>query len=80
MGGDDVVGLTRGFLYAGAKSVVASLWKVDDLDTGRLMTKLYENLRQFDRREALRQAQLHAKAARPHPYFRAAFQLAGSER
>ena len=31
--GDDLVGLTRGFLYAGSNSIVASLWQVDDLST-----------------------------------------------
>ena len=37
--GDDVVGLTRGFLYAGASSIVASLWKVDDRGTATLMNR-----------------------------------------
>ena len=77
--GDDVVGLTRGFLYAGGNSVVSSLWKVDDLATAQLMTKFYENLKQADKREALRQAQLHVKASKPHPFFWAAFQLTGSD-
>ena len=42
--GDGFVGLTWGFLFAGADSVIASLWKVDDAATTLLMTRLYENL------------------------------------
>lgn len=42
--GEGFVGLTWGFLYAGADSVVASLWKVDDGATALLMNRLYENL------------------------------------
>ncbi|MCH8807733.1 MAG: CHAT domain-containing protein [Planctomycetes bacterium] len=41
---DGFVGLTWGFLFAGADSVIASLWKVDDAATTLLMTRLYENL------------------------------------
>lgn len=76
--GDDVVGLTRGFLYAGASSVVASLWKVDDLATSELMTYFYANLKTANKRDALRQAQLETKKKFPHPYFWAAFYLTGS--
>ena len=76
--GDDVVGLTRGFLYAGASSVVASLWKVDDLATSELMTGFYANLKKTNKRDALRQAQLETKKKFPHPYFWAAFYLTGS--
>ncbi|MBI4717152.1 MAG: CHAT domain-containing protein [Planctomycetes bacterium] len=42
--GDGMVALTWGFLYAGAESVIASLWKVEDHATSLLMTRLYENL------------------------------------
>jgi tetratricopeptide (TPR) repeat protein len=42
--GEGFVGLTWGFLYAGAESVIASLWKVDDAATLLLMNRLYENL------------------------------------
>jgi len=77
--GDDVVGLTRGFLYAGASSIVASLWKVDDRATGRLMADFYAALRGgADKRQALRQAQLATLKSDPHPFFWAAFELTGS--
>lgn len=75
--GDDVVGLTRGFLYAGARSIVSSLWSVDDKATAALMRAFYANLRTMPKREALRQAQLEARKAFPHPFFWAAFQLVG---
>ncbi len=59
--GDDIVGLTRGFLYAGSSSIVASLWQVDDLATSDLMTEFYSNLKKFNKSEALRSAQLDLK-------------------
>jgi CHAT domain-containing protein len=78
-GGDDVVGLTRGFLYAGASGIIASLWQVDDRATGELMTAFYAALASgVDKREALRRAQIQGLRARPHPFFWAAFQLTGS--
>ncbi len=75
--GDDVVGLTRGFLFAGSNSIVASLWKVDDMATAQLMTEFYSNLRKTNKRDALRDAQLNIKKQNEHPYFWAAFQLTG---
>jgi CHAT domain-containing protein len=78
--GDDVVGLTRGFLYAGAATVVASLWQVDDLATSGLMTRFYDELGSGDRRAALRAAQLATREKFPHPFFWAAFQLTGNSR
>jgi CHAT domain-containing protein len=76
--GDDVVGLTRGFLYAGAATIVASLWKVDDQATSDLMRAFYANLSRSGKLDALRQAQLELKAKRPQPFFWAPFQLLGS--
>ena len=76
--GDDVVGLTRGFLYAGTSTIVASLWQVDDEATSYLMTRFYDNLNQHDKRESLRQAQLDTRNKYAHPYYWAAFQLTGS--
>jgi hypothetical protein len=59
-GDEGVFGLQSGFHAAGAHTVVASLWKVDDAATQRLMTLFYDNLwhKKLPRLEALRQAQL----------------------
>jgi len=77
--GDDVVGFTRGFLYAGTSSIVSSLWKVDDQATSILMQEFYNSLKETDKRSALRTAQLKVKDTyNPHPYYWAAFQLTGS--
>ncbi len=75
--GDDVIGLNRGFLYAGAKSVVASLWNVPDDSTRDLMIAFYRNLRTMDQRTALQKAQLSTRAKYSHPIFWAAFQMTG---
>jgi CHAT domain-containing protein len=56
--GDELVGLTRAFIYAGTPSVVASLWNVDDSSTAQLMASFYRNLKTMSKAEALRQAQL----------------------
>ena len=75
--GDDVVGFTRGLLYAGTSSIVSSLWKVPDKATRDLMVDFYGNLSKTDKQEALRQAQLRTKERHPHPYYWAAFVLTG---
>ena len=56
--GDELVGLTRAFIYAGTPSVVASLWNVEDSSTAQLMASFYKNLKTMTKVEALRQAQL----------------------
>jgi CHAT domain-containing protein len=58
--GEGLVGLTRGFLYAGARRVVASLWQVDDRATSELMARFYRALIEegLTPAAALRQAQL----------------------
>lgn len=76
--GDDIIGLTRGFLYSGGSSIVASLWKVDDLATSDLMIQFYTNMKTLDKREALRQAQLQTKKKYDHPFYWASFQLTGN--
>jgi tetratricopeptide (TPR) repeat protein len=59
-GGEGVFGLQRAFHLAGARTVIASLWKVDDDATQQLMTRFYDNLwhKGLGKLEALRQAQL----------------------
>jgi CHAT domain-containing protein/tetratricopeptide (TPR) repeat protein len=79
--GEGLVGLTRGFMYAGAARVLASLWSVEDRATAKLMKSFYHHLL-ADKRpaaEALRRAQLEM-AAKPQyrsPYYWAGFSLQG---
>lgn len=78
---DDVIGLVRGFLYAGVPSLVASLWKVDDNATAALMSNFHLLLKLGNSKgEALRKAQLQLmrNEATRHPYFWAAFVLYGN--
>lgn len=84
--GDEPIGLTRSLLYAGARSVIQSLWRVDDHATLRLMTDIYQRLcAGASRSEALRAAQ-NAFLNDPimlehaHPAFWAAFELIGDWR
>jgi CHAT domain-containing protein/tetratricopeptide (TPR) repeat protein len=82
--GEGLVGLTRGFMYAGAASVVASLWKVNDEATADLMAKFY-NLMLKDGLKpaaALRAAQLAVsrEGKWDSPYYWAAFILQGEWR
>ena len=56
--GDELVGLTRAFIYTGTPSVVVSLWKVDDGSTAALMGSFYQHLKTMTKVEALRRAQL----------------------
>ena len=77
-GGDDLVGLTRAFLYAGAPTVGASLWSVNDQATAVLMTAFYRHLRDgMSKAQALQAAQTETRAQYPHPYYWAAFVLTG---
>jgi CHAT domain-containing protein len=79
--GDDVVGLTRGFLYAGAQNVVGSLWEVDDDATAELSRLLYAGMKKgLSVARALAEAQEQLLRKKPHPYFWAAFQNTGSGR
>src|SRR5262245_23214472 len=83
--GEGVGGGTRGFMYAGAPRVIASLWKVDDAATAALMQNFYRCLLQekLSPSAALRQAQLKTMQQNRHwrsPYYWAAFVLQGEYR
>jgi CHAT domain-containing protein len=79
--GDEVVGLTRAFIYAGTPSVITTLWQVDDRSSYELMQSFYESLRAGQAKgEALRKAQIATLAKYPHPYYWAAYQLTGEPR
>ncbi|MBK7704551.1 MAG: CHAT domain-containing protein [Acidobacteria bacterium] len=68
--GDEILGLARGFLTAGAESLVLSLWTVNDAATARLMTAFYKSLQRGNGVAAsLREAQLDFVREGVHPYF-----------
>lgn len=79
--GEGLVGLVRGFIYAGTSRVVASLWKVDDDATAELMKHFYRKMLQERRSPsaALREAQLAMwqKQRWRAPYYWAAFVMQG---
>jgi len=81
LAGEGVIGLTRAFFYAGAQSLVVSLWNVNDAATAEMMKQFYTNLRNgMARDEALRQAKLglmRANSAWRHPYYWAPFVFMG---
>ncbi len=78
VGGDEVLGLVRAFLGAGAASLVVGLWLVQDETTAELMERWYANQREgMERTAALRAAQLEVKENHPHPYYWAPFILVG---
>ena len=75
--GEGVVSLARGFAYAGASSIVTSLWRVRDNSTSEFMKVFYENLKNGERKsEALRNAKLDFIDSNPqyaHPFYWAPF-------
>jgi CHAT domain-containing protein/tetratricopeptide (TPR) repeat protein len=83
-GGDELLGLMRSFLAAGAAALVSTLWTVEDRSTAQLMSNFYTHLSQGLRKgSALRQAQLDLmhdphENAYQHPYFWAPFSLVGN--
>ncbi|MFY9823640.1 MAG: CHAT domain-containing protein [Thermoanaerobaculia bacterium] len=84
MGGEGLVGLVRAFQFAGAHSVVASLWGVADVSTSRFMERFYSHLHDGKSKdEALRAAQvdmIREKSGSSHPFHWAAFELFGDWR
>jgi CHAT domain-containing protein len=82
--GEGLIGLTRGFMYAGAPRVVVSLWSVSDRATAGLMTGFYEQMLKSGKppAAALRSAQLAMlkQPATQNPFYWAAFVVQGDWR
>jgi len=84
--GEGLIGMTKAWFYAGASSVIASLWYVNDRSTALLMEKMYTELSNgVEKSEALRQAKLWMLSASEqanyrHPYYWAPFVLHGDPR
>ncbi|HVR99777.1 MAG TPA: CHAT domain-containing protein, partial [Thermoanaerobaculia bacterium] len=79
--GEGLVGLTQGFLYAGARQVIASLWRIEDRATAELMSRFYRGLLVENQSPAaaLRQAQLAIRDDKRwrSPYYWSGFVLQG---
>ncbi len=80
---EGTIGFTHAFMAAGAKSLIASFWSVEDQSTAEVMTAFYKHLANgLPKDEALRQAQLDFRQRnqgtyRDHPYYWAAFSFFG---
>jgi CHAT domain-containing protein len=76
--GEGVFGLRRAFQQAGARTVLMSLWRVNDEATQELMTRFYRNwITGITKREAFIQAQKEVKDIFPAPYYWGAFVMVG---
>jgi CHAT domain-containing protein len=82
--GEGIIALTRGFMYAGAERLVASLWRVDDQATAELMALFYEEMlvHKLKPAAALREAQqkLSQQTKWKNPHFWAGFVIQGEWR
>jgi len=78
--GDELIGLVRGFFFAGTRSIVASLWRVNDEATMLLMLSFYKNIKaKIPPSEALRNAKIDLLKStnHTHPFFWSAFNFYG---
>lgn len=76
--GDELLGLVRGLLHAGARSLLLTLWDVQDRTTAEFMASFYRHLAGGDTTAAaLQESMCEIRAAHPHPYYWAPFVLVG---
>jgi CHAT domain-containing protein len=76
--GDELLGLVRGLLHSGARSLLLSLWDVQDRSTTELMRSFYTRFgAQASAASALQGAMQELRERQPHPYFWAPFVLTG---
>jgi CHAT domain-containing protein len=82
--GEGLMGMARGFQYAGVPSLITTLWSIDDKSSSELMPRFYKNLRKgMTKDEALREAQLQLMEDEPnygHPFYWGAFVPIGDMR
>jgi len=77
--GDELIGLMRGLLSAGARSLLLTLWDVNDSSTAMVMKIFYDRIvHRSDRASALREAMRTAREQHPHPFYWAPFVLVGN--
>jgi CHAT domain-containing protein len=78
VGGDELLGLCRGLLYAGAQTVMASLWEVNDRSTATFMANFYSRLAKGEAKAlALQHSMQDLREEYPHPYYWAPFVIIG---
>ncbi|MBN2223639.1 MAG: CHAT domain-containing protein [Deltaproteobacteria bacterium] len=83
MKGDELIGLSRGFIFSGTPSLVVTLWEVADDSTAALMRQFYRNLKEgMDKPESLRQSMLwlRSQPEYEHPFYWAPFVMIGDWR
>jgi len=78
--GDEIIGLNRAFFYAGTRSIISSMWRIDDLSTSLIMKHFYRNYAIIANNKimALRNAQLKIKNQFPHPVYWAGLFISGN--
>jgi CHAT domain-containing protein len=78
--GDELLGLVRGLISAGAASLLLTLWDVDDQSSARFMPLFYRYLLASGSKAlALQKAMLEVRQANPHPFYWAPFMLVGRD-
>jgi CHAT domain-containing protein len=77
--GDELIGLTRAFIFAGSPSIMGTFWSVNDESTSIFMKSFYMQLQKMDKIAALQSAQrmMIGSDRFSHPYYWAAFQMIG---
>ena len=76
--GDELLGLARGLIHAGAQTSLLTLWDVQDRSTAQLMKYFYSQLGSAQNKaQALQKAMQLLKLEHPHPYYWAPFILVG---
>ncbi|MEW5909522.1 MAG: CHAT domain-containing tetratricopeptide repeat protein, partial [Thermodesulfobacteriota bacterium] len=78
--GDDIIGLSRAFLYAGTHTLISSLWRISDISTAILIKEFYRQFTRTVKAEGLRKAVLHVKNRYPHPGYWGGLTLVGDYR